>query len=379
MKISVVFGTRPEAIKLAPVIRELKNTEGFDVNLISTGQHREMMDSILRFFEISPDLDLDLMRPGQNLNDLLVRALDGLKASFVANRPDMVLLQGDTLTSMAASVAAFLEKIPVGHVEAGLRTGDLYSPWPEEFNRRVTALTAQLHFAPTEYNKLALKKEFIDEKQIFVVGNTVTDAIQYVTQKMANNSNGKVNNSFDNYSNNLPALDPKKKKILVTVHRRENFGAPIRQIFLAILEILQDQNIQVVLPLHKNPEVQKAFKETIGAKSIKNLFVTEPLDYVPFIEMMSKSDLIISDSGGVQEEAPFLGKPALILRESTERMESVDSGNSLLVGHEKERIVNETRNLLNNEEAYKKMARVSYLYGDGTSAKKIVMVILKNR
>lgn len=369
----IVLGTRPEAIKLAPVIKEFKRRSKMQTYVVSTGQHREMMDPILQFFEVTPDCDLDLMRPGQSLNDLLTRTIEGIKTCLLKEKPDLVMVQGDTLTSMATSLCAFLQKVPVAHVEAGLRTGDLSSPWPEEFNRRVTALTSHWHFAPTESNRQSLISESLLEKQIYVVGNTVMDALKYVSEKIS--SQPELQNQF---TKAFPQIDSTKKLILLTAHRRENFGEPLRNIFAAMKTLCENSQYQILFPMHKNPEVKKAFESVFGLKVPKNLILTEPLDYVPFVQLMIKADLIVSDSGGIQEEALFLGKPVLILRDSTERIESVQSGICKLVGSDPTRIVHEASALLSDQKAYQAMTKTSNVYGDGNSSQKIVDLILKD-
>jgi UDP-N-acetylglucosamine 2-epimerase (non-hydrolysing) len=368
MRVMIVLGTRPEAIKLAPLILKLKSDPFFEVYVVSTGQHREMLDPILKFFSIAPDHDMDIMKPGQSLNDLFVKALSGVKAQGLIFKPDVIVVQGDTVTAMAASVAGFFEKVKIAHVEAGLRTGDLSSPWPEEFNRRVTAVAADLHFAPTQENKVHLMKENILEKNIFVVGNTGVDALKIVSDRL-----DQEKDLFNNFK-----LSSTSQKILVTVHRRENFGAPLENIFHAIKEILQtEKNVEIIWPLHKNPEVLKCFSKIFGELKYENLFLTEPLDYVPFIKMMKISDLILSDSGGVQEEAPFLGKPILVLRNTTERQESIESGNCELVGSDTKLIVRRTKDLLKKSTDYQRMSKISFPYGDGTASHQILNVFKK--
>lgn len=365
----IILGTRPEAIKLAPLILNLREDKFFEISVISTGQHREMLHPILTYFDIRPDMDLNLMSDGQTLNDLLIRALTALQQQLLSIQPDAIIVQGDTLTAMAASVVGFLANKRVFHLEAGLRTGNLKSPWPEEFNRRVSSLATDLHFAPTESNKQALISEGFSEDRIFTVGNTVVDALKIVSEKL------NINPDFSQ----LPLLKSHSKKILVTYHRRENIGDPLRQVALAIQDILTlNSEIEVIWPLHKNPAVRKIFFEIFKDGLPSNLIVIEPLNYVPFIQLMKISDLILTDSGGVQEEAPFLGKPVLVLRETTERQESVNCGNCQLIGSDRKAIFERVQQLLSSEEEYKKMSQISYPYGDGTSSEKI-KCILKNQ
>jgi len=366
----IIFGTRPEAIKMAPLVKEfLKNKNEFETKVCITAQHREMLDQVLSFFEIVPDYDLDLMKPNQNLYSLTSDIITNLKPILEEFKPDYVYVHGDTTTTMAASIASFYSGAKVCHVEAGLRTFNKRSPFPEEVNRSIAGSVSDYHFAPTTTSKQNLLNENISEHNILVTGNTVIDALDF--------SSGKVTSSQytdDEVQNLNDIVDNSKKLILVTGHRRENHGQGFINICSALKEIAEkNSEVQIIYPVHLNPNVQKPVYELLD--NIKNVKLIDPLSYPAFVWLMNKSYLIITDSGGVQEEAPSLGKPVLVMRDTTERPEAVDAGTVFLVGTDKNKIVNETNNLLNNEEAYLKMSKLHNPYGDGTACKKIVNFI----
>lgn len=368
-KIMFVFGTRPEAIKMAPVIKAFKDEKNFDTKVCVTAQHREMLDQVLEIFDIKPDYDLNIMQPEQDLFDITASVLFGMKNVFNDFMPDVVLVHGDTTTSSAASLAAFYCKIKVGHIEAGLRTGNIFSPWPEEANRQITGVLANYHFAPTDTSRNNLLKENKDKNSISVTGNTVIDALLFVLDKINKDENLK-NNIHESISAKYPIKDD-KKIILVTGHRRENFGAGFLNICEALKKIAIDNtDVDIVYPVHLNPNVQKPVTKILSKS--KNIYLIEPLSYECFIYMMNKSYFIISDSGGVQEEAPSLGKPVLVMRDSTERPEAVKAGTVKIVGTNTEAIVNESQKLLDNKNDYKKMSRAHNPYGDGSASKRIV-------
>ena len=365
MKVMVVFGTRPEAIKMVPVVLALKaRPADFDVQVCVTAQHREMLDQVLELFEVTPDFDLNLMRPGQSLGDLTARALQGLQDVFQQEKPDLVLVHGDTTTTFTASLAAFYQQIKIGHVEAGLRTHDIYSPWPEEFNRRVTGLVANYHFAPTAQSQQNLLNEKVSAATIAVTGNTVIDALQWVVKRMETDKqlSSKLADKFN-------FIDPDKKLILVTGHRRENFGDGFLNICKAIQAIAQRDDVQVIYPVHLNPNVQKPVNEILAGLS--NVHLIEPQDYLPFVYLMNQAYVILSDSGGVQEEAPSLGKPVLVMRDTTERPEAVAAGTVELVGTNQEKIQQAVLRLLDNDDEYQKMAFAHNPYGDGKASERI--------
>ena len=368
-KVLSVFGTRPEAIKMAPVIRSLNTSNKIQSAVCVTAQHREMLDQVLEIFDIKPDYDLNIMQPEQDLFDITASVLFGMKNVFNDFMPDVVLVHGDTTTSSAASLAAFYCKIKVGHIEAGLRTGNIFSPWPEEANRQITGVLANYHFAPTDTSRNNLLKENKDKNSISVTGNTVIDALLFVLDKINKDENLK-NNIHESISAKYPIKDD-KKIILVTGHRRENFGAGFLNICEALKKIAIDNtDVDIVYPVHLNPNVQKPVTKILSKS--KNIYLIEPLSYECFIYMMNKSYFIISDSGGVQEEAPSLGKPVLVMRDSTERPEAVKAGTVKIVGTNTEAIVNESQKLLDNENDYKKMSRAHNPYGDGSASKRIV-------
>lgn len=361
-KIICVVGTRPEAIKMAPVILEFKKNPMFDVKVLATAQHRQLLDQVLAIFGIKPDIDLDIMRPNQALTTLTGRLLLELDQVFINEKPDVVLAQGDTTTVMAVALTSFYHKVPFGHVEAGLRTWDMQNPFPEEMNRVVAGKLTKWHFAPTQSSKINLLRELMPESAIHVTGNTVIDALLSVSAREVE----------------LPfTLDEKKKLILVTSHRRENFGDPFEQICEAILAILEaNPDTQVLYPVHPNPNVKDVAHRILGQHP--RVVLCEPLDYLPFVSAMKRAYLILSDSGGVQEEAPALGKPVLVLREETERPEAVEEGVVKLVGTNKEKIIFEAQQLLNNSNSYQEMARGVSPYGDGLAASRIVKIIAES-
>ena len=366
-KILSVFGTRPEAIKMAPVIRELgKYPKFFDSRVCVTAQHRQMLDQVLAIFEISPEYDLDIMGHAQSLTDITCKVLRGLDLVLKEFQPDIVLVHGDTTTTFVASLAAFYEKITVGHVEAGLRTGNIYSPWPEEINRRLTGAITTWHFAPTESAKRNLLNEGIDNRSILVTGNTVVDALLYVVEKLKSNAR-----LLQEISEHYDFLQPDKRLILVTGHRRESFGLGFESICNALKIIVETHDdVEIVYPVHLNPSVREPVMRILTG--VRRIHLIEPQDYLPFVYLMNRSYLIITDSGGVQEEAPSLGKPVLVMRDTTERPEAVDAGTVVLVGTDSERIISEASKLLSDSTAYELMSRKHNPYGDGKAATRIV-------
>jgi UDP-N-acetylglucosamine 2-epimerase (non-hydrolysing) len=366
VKVLTIFGTRPEAIKMAPLVLALSQDAAFESKVCVTAQHREMLDQVLRLFEITPDYDLNIMKPGQGLTEITSRILTGLKPVLDEFRPDIVLVHGDTTTTLSASLAAFYHQIPVGHVEAGLRTGDLSSPWPEEGNRLLTGHLAKWHFAPTENASANLQRENIAGENIFVTGNTVIDALLWVRDRF-NSDASLAQQLADNY----PFLDVNKKLILVTGHRRESFGEGFERICSALAEIAcKHPDVQIVYPVHLNPNVSEPVNRIL--QSIDNIVLIDPQDYLPFVYLMDKAYLILTDSGGVQEEAPSLGKPVLVMRETTERPEAVDAGTVRLVGTNPAKIVEEVNRLLNDENEYNSMSRAHNPYGDGHACRHIL-------
>lgn len=369
-KILLVFGTRPEAIKMAPLVKTLQGHSALQVKVCVTAQHRQMLDQVLQLFHIQPDFDLNLMKPGQDLSDISCGVLQGLKPVLAQWRPDVVLVHGDTSTTFAASLAAFYQRIAVGHVEAGLRTGDLYAPWPEEANRRLTSVLAQWHFAPTETSRLNLLGEGVAAGSIHVTGNTVIDALLQVREKIVNSPS--LQQQLDQA---FSFLDPAKRVVLVTGHRRENFGEGFDRICQALARIAQNHaDVQVVYPLHLNPQVQEPVRRLLG--NMANVHLIEPLDYLPFVYLMDKSTLILTDSGGIQEEAPSLGKPVLVMRDTTERPEAVAAGTVQLVGTEVQAIAAQAGALLTDDAAYQAMAFAHNPYGDGQACQRIARVLL---
>ncbi|MDD9340704.1 non-hydrolyzing UDP-N-acetylglucosamine 2-epimerase [Providencia heimbachae] len=373
MKVLTVFGTRPEAIKMAPLVHALAGDADFEAKVCVTAQHREMLDQVLKLFEITPDYDLNIMKPGQDLTDITCRILEGLKAVFADFKPDVVLVHGDTATTMATSLAAFYHRIPVGHVEAGLRTGDLYSPWPEEANRKIAGHLAMYHFAPTENSRQNLLKESIPDSHIFVTGNSVIDALLWVRDKVMSDQY-----MMEKLAANYPFLDANKKMILVTGHRRESFGGGFERICHALAEIAQAHpDVQVVYPVHLNPNVSEPVKRILH--DIDNIILISPQEYLPFVYLMNHAYLILTDSGGIQEEAPSLGKPVLVMRDTTERPEAVDAGTVRLVGTNTQKIVEEVNRLLTDDAEYHEMSRAHNPYGDGHSCQRILDALKSNQ
>ncbi|MFV3410567.1 non-hydrolyzing UDP-N-acetylglucosamine 2-epimerase [Bdellovibrio bacteriovorus] len=369
-KLLFVFGTRPEAIKMAPLVIKAKDSKLFNVKVCVTGQHREMLDQVVNFFGIQPDFDLNLMRPNQTLNDVAKFVIEGLDKILSSESIDCVLVHGDTTTTMASSLAAFHRKVPIAHIEAGLRTHDMYSPWPEEMNRRVAGLLTRWHFAPTAISEKNLLNEGVPQGHIHVTGNTVIDALHLVVKQIE--SKGAVEKEL---SEKFPFLNDKKRMILVTGHRRENFGAQFIDICKGIRKLAENHDVQIVYPVHLNPNVQTPVKEILG--DVPNIYLLPPQDYVPFVYLMTKSYLIITDSGGVQEEAPSLQKPVLVMRETTERPEAVAAGTVKLVGPSGKKIYEEATLLLKSESEYQKMAGALNPYGDGNACGRIVEVLAK--
>ncbi len=373
-KVLIVFGTRPEAIKMAPLVKEFqKDSINFNIKVCVTAQHREMLDQVLNLFQIMPDYDLDIMQPGQNLYDVTSNILLKIKPILEDFDPDVVLVHGDTATTFATSLAAYYQKIKIGHVEAGLRTGNLYSPWPEEGNRRLTGILTDYHFSPTETSRKNLLNEGVNESSIFITGNTVIDALQLVINRIDADRSLKLNLEKTIAQSGFKEID--SKFILVTGHRRENFG----QGFLNICEALKvlaegNPDINILYPVHLNPNVRKPVNEFLS--NISNIKLVEPFQYEEFIYLMSRSYLILTDSGGIQEEAPSLGKPVLVMRDTTERPEAIAAGTVKLVGSNKKNIVKEVQYLLDNPKAYQDMSRSHNPYGNGTACKKILKELL---
>ncbi|WP_372377722.1 non-hydrolyzing UDP-N-acetylglucosamine 2-epimerase [Vibrio natriegens] len=369
-KILTVFGTRPEAIKMAPLVHALAADDRFEAKCCVTAQHREMLDQVLELFEITPDYDLNLMKAGQTLNDVTTRIVQELKPVLQEFQPDVVLVHGDTATTFAASLAAYYEQIEVGHVEAGLRTGNIYSPWPEEANRRLTGVLTNYHFAPTETSKENLLRENFAPEDIFVTGNTVIDALLMVKDKIESDSDLSAT-----LASQFPFLDESKKLILVTGHRRESFGGGFERICEALAQTAkQHPNVQILYPMHLNPNVREPVNRILG--DVENVLLIEPQKYLPFIYLMSRSHIILTDSGGIQEEAPSLGKPVLVMRDTTERPEAVAAGTVKLVGTNVEKITASLGLLLNDEEAYKEMSFAHNPYGDGKACQRILDALI---
>lgn len=366
MKILTVFGTRPEAIKMAPVVHALESAEDIESAVCVTAQHREMLDQVLGLFGIEPEFDLDIMSPGQSLEQITSRILEGMGEVLNAFRPDMVLVHGDTATTFAASLAAFYHQIPVGHVEAGLRTGNLYSPWPEEANRKLTGVLADLHFAPTDTSRENLFREAVDTAKIIVTGNTVIDALFWVRDRIRSDETLRAN-----LDEALPALKPSQDVLLVTGHRRESFGGGFERICDALRELaLRYRSLAIVYPVHLNPNVREPVNRFLSG--LDNVHLIEPLDYLPFVHLMDRSSIILTDSGGIQEEAPSLGKPVLVMRETTERPEAVSAGTVKLVGTNVAKITQEVSSLLDDAKAYEAMSLAHNPYGDGEASSRIV-------
>lgn len=366
IKLMTVFGTRPEAIKMCPLVLEMQKYPDFIEPIVAvTAQHREMLDQVLQLFAIKPDYDLNIMTAGQTLYDVTGRALAGLKGVLAEAQPDMVLVHGDTTTTFVGALASFYAQIPVGHVEAGLRTGNKFSPYPEEMNRKLTGAIADIHFAPTSTSKNNLLKENIDPAAIVVTGNTVIDALQTTV---------KADYRFTD-SGLQKALAGGKRLILVTTHRRENLGEPMRHVYQALRKVLENHpDVEAIFPVHKNPKVREIVDEELG--KLAQVHLIEPLDYEPFANLMAKVDIVLTDSGGIQEEAPALGKPVLVLRDTTERPEAVDAGTVKLVGTAYDDVLRETSLLLDDSKYYQSMAEAANPYGDGRACERIIRKIL---
>ena len=374
-KILLVFGTRPEAIKMAPLVKKLQEMpEAFQTIVCVTGQHREMLDQVLRLFDITPEYDLNIMKPNQDLYDITSRILLGMRDVLKEVQPDIVLVHGDTTTSMAAALAAFYQQIPVGHVEAGLRTGNIYSPWPEEMNRLITGRITTHHFSPTPLARENLLREHVVEEQIIVTGNTVIDALQMVVSKLREDTAlaSEVANRISEMGYDVMRLNGAKRMVLITGHRRENFGEGFLNICHAIKHLAEQYpDVDFVYPMHLNPNVRKPVLEILG-EGAENVFLIEPLDYLPFVYIMQHSTLILTDSGGVQEEAPGLGKPVLVMRDTTERPEALEAGTVLLVGTNREKIEQGVSQLLDDADMYRRMSEAVNPYGDGLACERIV-------
>ncbi|RAS23786.1 non-hydrolyzing UDP-N-acetylglucosamine 2-epimerase [Paraburkholderia bryophila] len=365
-RVLLTFGTRPEAIKMAPLVKRLQRAAGVECLVCVTGQHREMLDQVLELFDIRPDFDLNVMKRGQDLYDVTASIMLGMRDVLSACRPDMVLVHGDTTTTLAATLAAFYQRIPVGHVEAGLRTGDLLSPWPEEANRKITSVLASLHFAPTERARDNLLAEGVAAHRIVVTGNTVIDALLQVRARLATDAS--LCRAAERL---LPCFAPERRVILVTGHRRESFGSGFEQICAALLQIARAYpEVDIVYPVHLNPSVREPVSRLLTG--VANIHLLEPLDYLPFVRLMDRASLILTDSGGVQEEAPSLGKPVLVMRETTERQEAVDAGVVRLVGTHAQRIADGVAHLLNDADRYRAMTRGGNPYGNGQACERIV-------
>lgn len=377
-KVMLVFGTRPEAIKMAPLVKEFqKCPENFQTIVCVTGQHRQMLDQVLDLFEITPDFDLNIMKQGQDLYDVTARVLTGMRDILKETKPDVVLVHGDTTTSTTAALAAFYQQIPVGHVEAGLRTHNIYSPWPEEMNRQITGRIATYNFAPTLLSKSNLLKENINPDSIVVTGNTVIDALHQVVTKIKKDTSlsTELEKVLKKSGYDVSRLRDGRKLVLITGHRRENFGYGFIQMCTAIKDLTRKYpDVDFVYPMHLNPNVRKPIYEVFGEElsSLKNMFFIEPLEYLSFVYLMEKSTIVLTDSGGIQEEAPGLGKPVLVMRDTTERPEALDAGTVKLVGTDYNKIVDEVSILLDNAEIYKKMSMAVNPYGDGLACGRIV-------
>ena len=377
-KIMLVFGTRPEAIKMAPLVKEfLRYPEKFETVVCVTGQHREMLDQVLRIFDIQPDYDLNIMKQGQDLYDVTARVLVGMRNVLRKVLPDVVLVHGDTTTSTAAALAAFYQQIPVGHIEAGLRTHDIYSPWPEEMNRQITSRIATYHFSPTPLSKQNLLAEVIKEEQIVVTGNTVIDALYRVVDHIKKNLklDAELESLLKQAGYDVTRLREGKKLVLITGHRRENFGEGFVHICTAIKDLTKKYpDVDFVYPMHLNPNVRKPIHEVFedNLSGLGNMFFIEPLEYLSFVYLMEKSNIVLTDSGGIQEEAPGLGKPVLVMRDTTERPEALEAGTVKLVGTSYDKIVNEVSALLENQDYYNKMSKAINPYGDGKACGRIV-------
>lgn len=368
MKILIVFGTRPEAIKMAPVVRRIQKTPGLEAQVCVTAQHRQMLDQVLELFGITPDFDLDIMQPGQDLTDITSRILLALRDILKEGGFNRLLVHGDTTTTMAAALAAFYAKVPVGHVEAGLRTGDIYAPWPEEMNRSLVGRIAAHHYAPTEAARQSLLAENVADSAILVTGNTVIDALHEVVAQF--DADPDLDAAM---AARFPFLEAGRRMVLVTGHRRENFGAGFERICTALRDISREGGAQVVYPVHLNPNVQEPVRRILG--DAQNVHLIDPQDYLPFVWLMRRAHVVITDSGGVQEEAPSLGKPVLVMRETTERPEAVAAGTVRLVGTDADKLTREALELLNDAQAHEAMARALNPYGDGHAAERIAAAL----
>ena len=381
-KVMLVFGTRPEAIKMAPLVKEFqKQPKRVETVVCVTGQHREMLDQVLKIFDIKPDYDLNIMKQGQDLYDVTARVLTGMRDVLKEVKPDVVLVHGDTTTSTAAALAAFYQQIPVGHVEAGLRTHNIYSPWPEEMNRLLTGRLATYHFSPTPLSRNNLIKESINDRNIIVTGNTVIDALYWVVDKIKNNKelDNELESVLSKAGYDVNRLDNGKKLVLITGHRRETFGDGFINMCTAIKDLtIKHPNVDFVYPMHLNPNVRKPIHEVFGEdlSGLKNMFFIEPLEYLSFVYLMEKSSIVLTDSGGIQEEAPGLGKPVLVMRDTTERPEALNAGTVKLVGTDYNKIVNEVSSLIDDKAAYEKMSKAVNPYGDGLACGRIVNALL---
>lgn len=381
-KVMLVFGTRPEAIKMAPLVKEFqKQPKRVETVVCVTGQHREMLDQVLKIFDIKPDYDLNIMKQGQDLYDVTARVLTGMRDVLKEVKPDVVLIHGDTTTSTAAALAAFYQQIPVGHVEAGLRTHNIYSPWPEEMNRLLTGRLATYHFSPTPLSRNNLIKESVDDRNIIITGNTVIDALYWVVDKIKNNKelDNELEDILSKAGYDVNRLNNGKKLVLITGHRRENFGDGFINMCTAIKDLtVKYPDLDFVYPMHLNPNVRKPIHEVFGENlsGLKNMFFIEPLEYLSFVYLMEKSSIVLTDSGGIQEEAPGLGKPVLVMRDTTERPEALDAGTVKLVGTDYNKIVNEVSSLIDDKAAYEKMSKAVNPYGDGLACGRIVNALL---
>lgn len=382
IKVMLVFGTRPEAIKMCPLVKEFqKHNDGFETIVCVTGQHREMLDQVLNIFEVKPDYDLNIMKQGQDLYDVTARVLTGMRDVFKECKPDVVLVHGDTTTSTAAALAAFYQQIPVGHVEAGLRTHNIYSPWPEEMNRQITGRIATYNFSPTLLSESNLKEEKA-QGNIYVTGNTVIDALHMVVNKLKNDETlaKEQKEILKQAGYDINRLADGKKLVLITGHRRENFGEGFIHMVTAIKDLKNKYpDVDFVYPMHLNPNVRKPIHEVFGEdlSNLGNMFFIEPLQYLEFVYLMEKATIVLTDSGGIQEEAPGLGKPVLVMRDTTERPEALASGTVHLVGTDYQKIMNEVSTLLEDEQAYEKMSKAVNPYGDGKACERIVEILKK--
>lgn len=367
IKTLIIFGTRPEAVKMAPIVKALKaDEENFITKICVTAQHRDMLDQVLRIFDIEPDYDLNIFQSGQSLTQITCRALTGLEGVIEEFKPDLILVQGDTTTVFTGALAAFYHQVKIGHVEAGLRSGNLYSPYPEEANRKLTGVLTDFHFAPTEISRENLLKEGYEDSKIFITGNTSIDALKWV-----------IDTNYKFEDENLNNIDFENKKVvLLTAHRRENIGEPMENIFSAVKQAaINNNDVEIIYPMHLNPKVREIARKVF--EGMENVHLIEPLDYLPFTNLMAKCYLVVTDSGGIQEEAPSLGKPVLVVRRETERPEGIKAGTAKLVGTDEGTIYNELNLLLNNKEEYKKMANAVNPYGDGNTAEYIRKTIVE--